>query len=620
MGQGKYTRTAVIGFGALFLYGCSGSGSEQGIPADRIGNPPVSAPDDSQLMAALDAEFARLGIDPGKVVASAPSGERNSVNDLQVEQMNPEGADSYIRLSWTERLAGDFDQNGEVAVSDLTALGQNYLKSVDYLPAAENNGIADIPSGDSGSGNHRLARVDGDGNGEINLADVSVIAQHFGERLEGYRIYRKAPGEDSFSMIANPQDGALPYTIGRGDALGGGSSAVHFRFDDPVSLEGGYDYFLAGFGSGGEGSSSHAHGGDGPGCGPGDDPALEFAPPPAPEPDPDPNPDPEPEPDPDPAPNPLPDFGGTVLLIRNDGDSFNANYDAIVSDLDDLSTDYEEIDYYDGVDDYFLAGDYDLAIWYRGGPGGSETTLQESVWAQAELDNIHDILSGDGDLLLLSQNHQMGDCFFINSWDAIPGYSVVSTNTLAIEDRWFVWMSGLSEDDGVGFGGAVGFLPTAPFSVLGSIDSSRVAMDINGTGSGDGEFYTGTDSSGQAAWQLSLPDDTQFMSIGYYDPIFGGSSAGAGFRTGLGFFPLETMDPPMIEGLASAFTSWGCTSAPYGNIGFYPSYNLDDFGSARFWVIGYAWNDVEIKDDPSGSPSGMVRAELLLNTMAWLMQ
>lgn len=612
MGQLHRFYPGLLAIGTMLLFGCStgSTSSEQALLNDA-----TVAPFAGQLNDALNAEFARLGIDPQKVTASAPSGENNAVVDLTAIQFNgdatPEPTAPCISLSWTERLAGDYDQNGEVSISDLSALGQNFGRSVDYLPASGAGGATDWPSGSPDSGNYRLARVDGDGNGVINISDVTAIAQHFQQRLDGYRIYRKGPGEESFSFVPNPGDPQLPYTIGRDSALGGGATAVRYEFDDLVSAAGGYDYYVSGWDndSGTEGHESHAHGGDGPGGGPGDDPIIEFAPPPAPDPD------------------PLPDFEGSILLIRNDNGTFNVNYDAITSDLDDLSASYDEVDYYDGVDEFFLGGGYDLAIWYRGGPGGSDTTLQQQAWTEAEISNIHDILADDGNLLLMSQNHSTPwpfDGTLPNGWDADTYYDLVMPYTVPIAQDEFARMEGFHTDDGVGYGGTFGYLPTAPMSVVGLIESDR-AMEEYSQGRTAGEYFTGSGSSGSLPFQLKLPQDSQFSARSYNPAFFAGACAKAGFNTGLGFLPYELAGQELVppdekQFSIITFASWGCTNAPYTFTNGWPSYEVDSSGNANYWVIGYAWNDVEIVDDPDGSPSGMVRAELLLNTLAWLIQ
>ena len=112
----------------------------------------------AQLRQSLNAEFARLGIDPDKVTAAAPSGPDNAVFDLTAKVLDPDGPPdgegggelppTGIELRWTERLIGDYDQNGEVNYGDITPLGLHFSSVVDYDDPAMHGGFAEWPAGD----------------------------------------------------------------------------------------------------------------------------------------------------------------------------------------------------------------------------------------------------------------------------------------------------------------------------------------------------------------------------------------------------------------------------------------------------------------------------------------
>jgi hypothetical protein len=174
----------------------------------------------------LQAEFDKLGIDPAKVTAQAPSGSDNAVFDLTLTPLNSVGAALHIpggdnpadiaslRLSWTERMLGDYDQNGIVAVNDLTPIGQNFQQSVGYDDPALHGGLAHFPSGDpsdasagGGAANWRRARVDGNADGKVTVQDLPSIAMHFKERLSGYLIEHGVNrGNGSIEWDAEPLD------------------------------------------------------------------------------------------------------------------------------------------------------------------------------------------------------------------------------------------------------------------------------------------------------------------------------------------------------------------------------------------------------------------------------
>jgi len=238
---------------------------------DTPGGTAGPAPALSELQQRLAAEFARLGIDPDKVAASAPAGDENAVFDLGAQVLDPDGPPdgqgggeqppTGIELTWTEQLVGDYDQNGEVNAADLTPVSVYWNESVSYDAPALHGGCPGWPSGDpeddglgkaisgradlsvrssgaarddrpphsrtaaggppappaegSGAANWRRARVDGDANGLIYIYEISPIASHWKQTITGYRVYRRGPGESSFSMMTLP-GGPADCTLSHG--------------------------------------------------------------------------------------------------------------------------------------------------------------------------------------------------------------------------------------------------------------------------------------------------------------------------------------------------------------------------------------------------------------------
>jgi len=218
----------LVVFTSIALISCSSRVSidnhqdsdSQAVPADLAG--------------ALMAEFERLGIDPDKVPAAAPQGEENRVFQITGVNVDPDGPvgplPGTVVINWVERAIGDYDQNGEVSISDLTPLGALFHDTVSYRPPPV-DGLDYWPTGDplddggttypdppvagSPAENWRLARIDGDANGELNIADVTPIAQHWQERISGWRVYRQWFSEAEYTMLA--ASGAA-YTYGRDQA------------------------------------------------------------------------------------------------------------------------------------------------------------------------------------------------------------------------------------------------------------------------------------------------------------------------------------------------------------------------------------------------------------------
>ncbi len=252
--------------------GAGGGNSGADSPGEFI---PIS-PIESELYAKLLSEFERLGIDPARTASKAPAGSANAVFDLSARIIYDGGAgDSSggaalagetpigVELDWTERLIGDYDQNGEVGIPDITPIALHYEQTAAYRPAGEAGGIAYWPTGDpddsggappnqppaagSGAENWRLARIDGDYNGEIGISDVTPIALHYLERLDGYRVYRKGPGDLSFTMLPNAGTPESPVTLTRDDAITGtgGDTARPVRYkltDESATQPGAYFY------------------------------------------------------------------------------------------------------------------------------------------------------------------------------------------------------------------------------------------------------------------------------------------------------------------------------------------------------------------------------------------
>lgn len=81
-------------------------------------------------------------------------------------------------FNWLYYCQGDYDQNGEVNISDLTPLGANLGATGPFLASTG------------------LSAIDGDGNGEINVADLTPIGSNFSRRVQGYRLMSSADPAD----------------------------------------------------------------------------------------------------------------------------------------------------------------------------------------------------------------------------------------------------------------------------------------------------------------------------------------------------------------------------------------------------------------------------------------
>jgi len=121
---------------------------------------------------------------PAKSAAEPFPGEGNRVTDLVAEV---EG--TAVKLTWTEKTVGDYNNDGLVSISDVTPVAIHFLKPPD-TPQRE--------------------IVDGNGDGIINIADVTQIARFFGKSITGYNVYRISL--PSLESVVSPDDfvGAPP--------------------------------------------------------------------------------------------------------------------------------------------------------------------------------------------------------------------------------------------------------------------------------------------------------------------------------------------------------------------------------------------------------------------------
>lgn len=155
------------------------------------------------LLSALQAQV------DGRGASALPGGNENQLDDVSVADL---GAGDY-QMTWTYKNRGDLDLNGEVNVADLTPIGQHY-----HATAADPNWLT-------------VQAADGDLNGEVNLADVTTIGQHYLAQVAGYNIY----GGDSQT---GPWTAVGSVNMADGDR---GSFPPQFTFHIGVSA---YTWFL----------------------------------------------------------------------------------------------------------------------------------------------------------------------------------------------------------------------------------------------------------------------------------------------------------------------------------------------------------------------------------------
>lgn len=302
--------------------------------------------------------------------------------------------------------------------------------------------------------------------------------------------------------------------------------------------------------------------------------------------------------------------GGEIWLIRNDGGDYNANYDALVADLDALGALYTAVDYSDTVaDDFNATGEGKVAIWYRGGPGAAgEPTPYTTNWTTAEIDNYLQIMNDAYGLWLVSQSNGYQYYYrtfgYPNGWSGGYGFAIPNPqDRMPQSETRHPWAAGIAVDDGWGFGGSWGFIPTAPTDFIGSPDGRFGSDSTNAA-----ERNSGAGSSGDTPISFTFGDARQFSGLCFYGPGMQSlGEVGPNGRAGV-------YVTPQAFGYDLGAISWGNTAAPESNVGFFPSYNHTP-GPGKLWITGYGWNETVISASSSGS---MTRADLMRNILSWL--
>jgi len=127
--------------------------------------------------------FTRGRADVARVVSRVPT------NDEARTHLSWDNATHT--LSWLYYNAGDFDQNGRVQIYDI-------LQIAVHFKAATGGGPFDPTSMES--------VIDGDNNGEVNLADLIPFIKNFGNVVIGYNVYHSLDPADYPASNDAPSD------------------------------------------------------------------------------------------------------------------------------------------------------------------------------------------------------------------------------------------------------------------------------------------------------------------------------------------------------------------------------------------------------------------------------
>ncbi|MCB1187189.1 hypothetical protein KDL29_08500 [bacterium] len=154
-----------------------------------------------------EISFRRVPFLQSRKLSSVPSDSRSETN-----LVFPDGS----KATWFYYNTGDYDQNGEVNVSDLTPIGR-FLHQSGNFPEASIQSV-----------------VDYDRNGEINISDVTGIGIGFGNTVSQYNVYASPdiadyPASNTAAPTLDPLF-VIPFSEAMGDRS---QQRLYFELDLP---------------------------------------------------------------------------------------------------------------------------------------------------------------------------------------------------------------------------------------------------------------------------------------------------------------------------------------------------------------------------------------------------
>jgi len=209
----RYWLAAIV----LLCVSCSAPGTQGSAPdsnpslatalneLDRLEQPTgVGQPVWDELTAELSREL-KASAAAGIKFASAPPVDDRSRMPLTLEGTT---------LSWRYFCTGDYNQDGLVAVTDITPIGQRYNQAWAWDPTTA------------------VSVIDGDQNGMITVSDITPIGQNYNRSVASYNIYGSSVLDDYPVNAGDPSGGAtLLGTVAFDTALGEPTDRKHFAYD-----------------------------------------------------------------------------------------------------------------------------------------------------------------------------------------------------------------------------------------------------------------------------------------------------------------------------------------------------------------------------------------------------
>lgn len=148
-----------------------------------------------------------LGPGPAREVSTLPLDASCTPQNFALT----DNGDGSVTFTWGYLNTGDYSQDGEVNISDLTPVGVHFAKTSsapDWLSAS---------------------LADGDSNGEVNIADLTPIGQNYLTLISGYKLEEASGANGPFSEVADIAQSS-----------GVKAPRMAFGYDEPAPTDGGF--------------------------------------------------------------------------------------------------------------------------------------------------------------------------------------------------------------------------------------------------------------------------------------------------------------------------------------------------------------------------------------------
>jgi hypothetical protein len=122
------------------------------------------------------------------------------IDNVSFDELGPQQASGDVVLYWDGANRGDYNNDGQVLVTDIIPIGRRYGNLV-------TDGVEDEWD--------RMA--EGNGDAVVSYRDMWAVQEHFGANLSGYRLYRRPAGRPRAEevLLKHRTMPLLPFTVHR---------------------------------------------------------------------------------------------------------------------------------------------------------------------------------------------------------------------------------------------------------------------------------------------------------------------------------------------------------------------------------------------------------------------